>query len=462
MKYFILPGFAALALVMTSCQTNTTNNNNIVKLVTLDPGHFHAALVQKQDNGKIDSNVFVYAPGGAELDAYIALINKYNQRAESPTHWNETVYTGTDFLQKMVNEKKGNVVVLAGNNRQKTAYIKTAIEAGFNVLGDKPMAINFAEFERLVAVFKTAAEKNLLLYDIMTERSEITNILQKELVNMPALFGNLQTGSQTAPAIVIESVHHYYKYVSGNVLRRPTWFFDPLQQGEAIPDVGTHLVDLAQWIAFPNQALDYRQDIAIDKVRQWATPITSSQFNQITGTTSFPPFLNTFITSDTILQAHANGSVNYRLKNIHTSIVARWDYKAPEGSGDTHYALFKGTKAEVEIKQGREENYQPTVYIRATAAQPQNEFVQALQKALAEINKRYPGITGKERGTGWMLIIPPKYNIGHEAHFAQVMNRYLQYLANKKLPDWEVPNMLAKYYTATKAKQMAEQTTTTP
>ena len=45
--------------------------------------------------------------------------------------------------------------------------------------------------------------------------------------------------------------------------------------------------------------------------------------------------------------------------------------------------------------------------------------------------------------------------MGHEAHFAQVMERYLQYLKDKKLPGWEVPGMLAKYYTATKALDIA-------
>ena len=37
----------------------------------------------------------------------------------------------------------------------------------------------------------------------------------------------------------------------------------------------------------------------------------------------------------------------------------------------------------------------------------------------------------------------------------QVMQRYLHYLKDKKLPDWEVPNMIAKYYTSTKALEMA-------
>jgi len=50
--------------------------------------------------------------------------------------------------------------------------------------------------------------------------------------------------------VVIESVHHFFKEVSGKPLIRPAWFFDVRQQGEALPDVGTHLVDLVQWMCF--------------------------------------------------------------------------------------------------------------------------------------------------------------------------------------------------------------------
>jgi hypothetical protein len=53
------------------------------------------------------------------------------------------------------------------------------------------------------------------------------------------------------------------------------------------------------------------------------------------------------------------------------------------------------------------------------------------------------------------IIIPNKYKVGHEAHFNQVATKYLNYLKAGKMPDWEVPNMLAKYYTSTKAYAMS-------
>ena len=50
-------------------------------------------------------------------------------------------------------DKKGNVVVMAGNNRNQTAYIKRSIAAGFSVLGDKPMAIDKQNFGLLKDAF---------------------------------------------------------------------------------------------------------------------------------------------------------------------------------------------------------------------------------------------------------------------------------------------------------------------
>src|SRR5882757_5441858 len=84
------------------------------KLLTLEPGHFHAALVQKTMYPQVDKDVHVYAPQGSELKAHLALVEGYNQRSVDPTHWNEIVYTGNDYFNKMINEKAGNLLVLAG------------------------------------------------------------------------------------------------------------------------------------------------------------------------------------------------------------------------------------------------------------------------------------------------------------------------------------------------------------
>lgn len=453
-------GFILLSVFMLStagCRQaenkNSENKTGMVKLITLDPGHFHAALVQKTGYPDIDTNVYVYAPDGPEVNAHLALIDQYNTRSENPTHWNEIIYKGNDFAEKMFAEKKGNVVVLSGNNRLKTDYIKRSVDAGLNVLADKPMAINTKNFDRLIQAFEDAQKNNVLLYDIMTERSEITNILQKELMHNSELFGALKKGTEKDPSVIIESIHYFFKNVSGKPLVRPEWFFDPAQQGDAIADVGTHLVDIVQWQCFPEVALDYKNDILISSAKIWPTSLTPAQYSSITGSNSYPDYLKPYIVKDSILQTHGNGEMNYSVKGVPVKIIVRWDYKAEEG-GDSHHAILKGTKATLEIRQGREESFKPVLYIVPTGMKDSEAEV-AVNDAIKTIAGKYPGVTTEKQGKEWKVVIPSSYDVGHEAHFGQVMERFLQYLKERNMPGWEVPNMIAKYYTTTKALEIA-------
>ena len=101
--YFVM----ALILMNMSCTTKTTKTVSQdtaceVKLITLDPGHFHAALVQKTTYPQVCNDVYIYAPEGDDLQEHMKRIKGYNTRAESPTEWTEIIYTGTDFLEKML------------------------------------------------------------------------------------------------------------------------------------------------------------------------------------------------------------------------------------------------------------------------------------------------------------------------------------------------------------------------
>jgi len=423
-----------------------------IKLVVLDPGHFHAALVQKSMYENVDTVVHVYAPASEDIKNYIDKVNAYNSRKENPTSWQEEVYVGNDFLEKMLEEKTGNVVVLAGNNRRKTEYISKSLQHGFNVLADKPMAINSEGFKLLKKSFDEAKKNNLLLYDIMTERFEITTMLQKEFASMPEVFGELEKGTLENPAVVMNSVHYFYKYVSGNVLKRPAWYMDVTQQGEGIVDVTTHLVDLVQWECFPEQIIDYTKDIEMQSAKRWATNMSLSEFKAITQLDSFPKYYQNSLIDNNILPVYCNGEINYRIKNVYAKVTALWNYKADAG-GDEHYSLLRGTKANLEIKQSVLQNFQPTLYIKPIS---ENESEQPLFDALKKIQEKYKGVDLKKVANGWEVIIPSEYKEGHEAHFARVTQNFLEYLQNRNMPAWEVPNMLAKYYTTTKALELAK------
>ena len=81
----------ALTLLCLSCGEQTqnkkmTNEESLskVKLMTLDPGHFHAALVHKTMYPQVDSTIYVFAPEGPEVKDFLNKIEQYNTRARIP------------------------------------------------------------------------------------------------------------------------------------------------------------------------------------------------------------------------------------------------------------------------------------------------------------------------------------------------------------------------------------------
>ena len=444
-----------LCMVTTnSCKMNKAPAYPI-RIMTLDPGHFHAALVQKKMYPQVSPEVHVFAPEGEDVKLHLERIEGFNTRTENPTSWIEKVYTGKDFLQKMIREKPGNMVVISGNNQKKTEYILTSVQNGLNVLADKPMVITPGEFPMLKEAFQEAEQNGVLLYDIMTERYEITTILQKEISRIPDVFGALEKGSLEDPAITKESVHHFFKYVSGSPLIRPAWAFDTEQQGEGIVDVSTHLVDLVQWECFPGEIIDYENEVEILEAGRWPTIFDTEMFSSVTGLDAFPSFLEKDVV-DGKLHVFCNGAFTYRIRGVHAKVSVIWNYKAPEGTGDTHYSIMRGSRANLVIRQGEEENFVPTLHIESVKGA---DVEQAAETAVNQsLQEKYPGISLVRVGKGkWKVDVPDQYRIGHEAHFGQVTEKFLEYMEEGKLPYWEVPNMIAKYYITTSALAKALQ-----
>ena len=425
-----------------------------VKLITVDPGHFHAALVQKIMYGQVSPDVYVFAPQGPDYLQHLDRIKSYNNRPVNPTSWNEIVYTGADFFEKMLSEKPGNVVVLSGNNRKKAEYITKSINAGLNVLADKPMIISPEDFQMLEDAFKTAKEKGVLLYDIMTERYEVTTILQKLLSQNAKVFGTLTTGTKEEPAVTKISVHNFSKIVSGSPLLRPAWFFDVLQQGEGIVDVTTHLVDLVQWECFPEQILN-PSDIVMVSAKRWPTFISKEEFKGVTGFDDFPGYLQKDV-KDGKLNVFSNGEMVYQIKGVFAKVSVEWRYQAPPGGGDTHYSVMHGTKCDLIIKQGAEEKFLPALYIDNVKGLTMTDFTSELKEVVSSLPYDSLQIVAVNKNT-LRIIVPEKYRVSHEEHFGQVTAKFLEYLKAGKLPEWEVPGMITKYFTTTSALRLAKE-----
>jgi len=426
-----------------------------VRLMTLDPGHFHAALVQKFMVPGSSNQADVYAPLGPDLIGHLGRIAAFNGRKDKPTDWRVEVHTGPDYQERMFRERPGNVVVLSGRNDLKIDRIKAAVEAGLHVLADKPWIISSADLPKLESALETAERKGLIAYDIMTERFEITSVLQAALMRDAAVFGAQLPGTPAEPGVFMESVHYLMKLVAGVPNRRPPWYFDVHRQGEGLNDVGTHLVDMVQWQLFPEQALDPTRDLALLQAGRKPTIIPLEGFRKVTGEAEFPESVRGAL-RDGALSYYCNTDVSYALRGVHVKLNVLWDFEQPMSDGDKHFASYRGTKCRIEVRQTREQHFKPELYVVPNEASRRSELGAALQKRVAELEKQHAGIALRDSGSEFRVEIPDVHRKGHEAHFTAVLERFLGYLRDpRSLPAWEKSTMLVKYATTNRGVDLA-------
>src|SRR5882762_8063130 len=213
-----------------------SRNTAIHSLMFLDPGHFHAALTLRVPQPRAADEVFVYAREGAELRDFLALVERFNRRSPNPTRWRPVVTTADDPLGRLVEERRGDVVILAGRNGGKARTIRRLHESGFLVLADKPWLVEPGDLEHV----RASLDGWPLAAEIMTGRHDVAAGLVKRLVGAAEIFGAFR---DDGPAIEQESVHHLEKLVDGAPLRRPWWFFDVRAQGSGPVDIPTRVVD---------------------------------------------------------------------------------------------------------------------------------------------------------------------------------------------------------------------------
>lgn len=422
------------------------------RLVTLDPGHFHAALIQKQALAELADEAYVYAPLGPDLTAHLNRVALFNNRAENPTHWKLKVYAGPDWFERMLADRPGQIAVLSGRNKGKIERMQTLATAGIHALADKPWVIEVEDLSKLAALLETAKSKHVVFYDSMTQRYEITCLLQKELVNDTEVFGEPVKGSSEEPGAYLESVHYLLKLVAGAPNRRPAWFFDIREQGEGLTDVGTHMVDLVQWTLTPEQKLDPQRDIRVLDGKRWPTVLKLQEFQRVTGEMEFPAYLNKAVQAD-VLRYFCNNSVLYTLRGVHVKLEVKWEFEAAPGNGDTEVSIYRGTRSRIEVRDNE-------VWVIPASGGSKAETGTAVRKAVAASSKRWPGLGVEETAQGFRIVIPAALRIGHEAHFALLTKQFLEYVKDPAaLPEWENSFLTAKYFVTTQGVALARRQT---
>ena len=414
-------------------------------LVVVDPGHFHATLVQQEMYPGLSPLVRVHAPLGPDLIDYLSRIARYNRRPQAATDWRLDVHAGPDFLDRMRHEPPGGIAIFSGRNRGKIERIIAALETGLHVLADKPAIIEPADLPRLDTALALAQERGLVLADMMTGRHNTLLRLLQALRSDPEVFGDPVPGTRDEPGVLLSGVHYLRKVVAGLPNPRPAWYFDVTQQGEGLADTGVHLVDRVHETLFPEQPLDWQHDIDILEASRWPTLVSLAQFRELTGESGWPDDLAPWIRGD-VLEYFCNGRVDYRVRGNHVRLEVRWDWQAEQGD-DTHHALYRGTSCRLAVRQGPAERFRPELYVL-----PDSDIGTALQRRIAALQPSYPGIAVEALGSEWRIAIPDALRIGHDAAFAAFTRRFLAYVADPaSLPARERSNLLAKYRVTTGA-----------
>ena len=120
---------------------------------------------------------------------------------------------------------------------------------------------------------------------------------------------------------------------------------------------------LAECDVIFSELMNFDRDVKMLAAHRWPTLISRAQFEQVTREPDFPDYLKDDVNDDGRLPVFANGEMIYTLKGVHVRVTVQWNFQAPAGTGDTHYSVMRGTKANVIIRQGPEQGYRPELYV---------------------------------------------------------------------------------------------------
>ena len=373
---------------------------------------------------RVADEIFVYAREGAELRDFLALVERFNRRSPNPTRWRPVVTTADDPLGRLLEERRGDVVILAGRNGGKARTIRRLHESGFHVLADKPWLVEPGDLEHV----RASLDGWPLAAEIMTGRHDVAAGLVKRLVGAAEIFGAFRAD---APAIEQESVHHLQKLVDGAPLRRPWWYFDVRVQGSGPVDIPTHVVDQAQWLVDGDAAAP-----VLLSARAWSTRVPAEAFRRITGEAGFPPELEPFVDGDT-LSYRCNAELVYQIGRVTASAATRWNLSPSPGGGDASHSVAHGTRADVRLEQSRV-FLDPRTDAGAVAC--------ALRETVTAWQAELPGLEVVPAGPEtFEVTVPPPLDGGHETHFARVLDEFLTIVDALRWPRALAERTLAKY-----------------
>lgn len=149
---------------------------------------------------------------------------------EAAKIFNAPVY---EDLTDLLVHSGANTLLTAAVNSKKADIIIKAIDAGLNIISDKPLVTTLKDLDRIAEALDR--NKSVKLYLMLTERYNPVLVTAKHLID---------SGEIGEPVNIINMRPHRLSPDG-----RPGWMFDSKLYGGIINDIGVHDIDIATWLA---------------------------------------------------------------------------------------------------------------------------------------------------------------------------------------------------------------------
>lgn len=149
---------------------------------------------------------------------------------EASKMFNAPVYNN---LEELIKDSGANTLLTAAINSDKADIIVKAIDAGLNIVSDKPLVTTMEDLDRISDAL--GKNKNVKLYLMLSERYNPVLHTAKKLIDAGEI-GQLVNIINMRPHRLSPQ-------------ERPDWMFDSKQYGGIINDIGVHDIDVAVWLS---------------------------------------------------------------------------------------------------------------------------------------------------------------------------------------------------------------------
>ena len=148
-----------------------------------------------------------------------------------------------------------------------------------------------------------------------------------------------------------------------------------------------------------------------------------------------------------------NGALGFSLRGMPVEVRSEWELTTAPAT-DSYSLVCRGTRADILLEHGAHADSGRRLLVTPGDSADEG-ILPGLLRQVAEWQGEFPGTALRETGDGWEVTVPEHLLIGHEEHFALVLQCFLDYVSESAWPENLAPNIVTKYTLLAKASELA-------